>query len=70
MEQDGLVWTDVDLIAERLEELFPDVDPYTLRFTKLREMVESIPEFSPDPEKHVNEQILEAIQAEWVTLRS
>jgi len=41
----------------------------TLRFTRLREWVEQLPEFEPEPEQRVNERILEAIQAAWIELR-
>lgn len=69
MEREPLIWTDVEEIGIRLAETHPDVDPMTVRFTQLRRMVEDLPEFEPDPEHHVNEQILEAIQASWIEER-
>jgi len=62
-------WTDIEDIAIELDEAHPDVDPLTVRFTKLRELVENLDGFAPDPDTHVNEQILEAIQGAWIEER-
>ncbi len=62
-------WLEVDRIAEALCERHPGVDPVTLRFTQLREMVEKLPGFAADPKHPVNERILEAIQAAWIDER-
>ena len=62
---DKLKWTDVEDIGIELSEKHPDVDPLTVRFTDLRRMVEDLDEFEAEPGHHVNEQILEAIQAAW-----
>lgn len=59
-----LKWTDVEDIALLLQEHHPDVDPLTLRFTELHQMVTALPGFSDDPKKS-NEAILEAIQMGW-----
>jgi FeS assembly protein IscX len=64
-----ITWTDIEEIAEELDQQHPDYDLLTLRFTDLRKMVEELPNFEPRPDQHVNERILEAIQAEWMTLR-
>ena len=37
-----------------------------MRFDRLRSMVEGLDEFEADPDKRVNEQLLEAIQAAWL----
>lgn len=62
-------WTDIDEIAEALNEANPDVDPESVRFTALRDLVEDLEDFEPEPGMRVNEQILEAIQAAWIEER-
>ena len=59
-------WTQVEDIALALDEAHPDVDPAAVRFDRLRSMVEGLDEFEADPDKRVNEQLLEAIQAAWL----
>jgi len=61
-------WTDIEDIAEQLENKNPDMDVYSLRFTLLRKMVVELDGFEDDADK-CNERILEAIQAEWIALR-
>lgn len=58
-------WLDVDLIGQRLAEAHPNVDPLTVRFPALRDMVRALPGFTEDPRHPVNERILETIQAKW-----
>ena len=62
---DTFGWTDIDDIALGLHEAHPDIDPLSLRFTELREMVETLDGFEPEAGHNVNEQILEAIQVAW-----
>lgn len=62
---DTISWTDIEDIAIALAETYPDVDPLSVRFTKLREMVEGLDDFEAQEGHPVNEQILEAIQAAW-----
>jgi len=57
-------WTDSLEIAITLHELYPDVDPLSLRFTELRERVLKLPGFDDDPLAS-NESRLEAIQMAW-----
>jgi FeS assembly protein IscX len=57
-------WTDSLEIAIKLHELYPDVDPLTLRFTDLRNRVLELPGFDDDP-LGSNEGRLEAIQMAW-----
>lgn len=64
----GLRWTDVQRIAEDLEDAHPDVDVVNLRFTDLWKWVQALPGFDDDP-NHSNEKILEAIQAAWIAER-
>ena len=61
-------WTDIQEIAIRLEELYPDADNINLRFTDLRNWVMSMPEFKDSPQG-CNEKILEAIQMAWIEER-
>jgi FeS assembly protein IscX len=60
----ALHWNNPEDIALELIERFPDKDPLSLRFTDLREMVVSLPEFGDDPQKS-SEGMLEAIQMAW-----
>lgn len=62
-------WTDIEDIVLALDEAHPEVDPLTVRFTALRNMVEALEDFEPEPGQNVNEQILEAIQAGWIEER-
>ncbi len=62
-------WTDIDDIVLALDEAHPDTDPLAVRFTVLREMIEALPGFAPEPGQNVNEQILEAVQAGWIEER-
>ena len=57
-------WTDTEEIGIQLQELHPEVDPYTVRFTDLHRYVTKLPGFAGDPAKS-NEGILEAIQTAW-----
>jgi FeS assembly protein IscX len=59
-----LSWTDSESIGIELSERFPDVDPLTVRFTDLHEMVCALPNFAGDPHTS-NEAKLEAIQMAW-----
>jgi len=40
--------------------------PLTVKFTVLRELVEGLEGFAPEPGQSVNEQLLEAIQQAWI----
>ncbi len=60
-----LTWTDVEDLGLELAERYPDRDPFALRFTELRQLIESLPNFDAKPGQHVNETILEAIQTAW-----
>lgn len=63
-----LHWSDVQRIAEELYDADPDLDPLTLSFVKLHDMVVKLPGFADDPQKS-NEQILEAILQAWLNER-
>ncbi|MCC6320479.1 MAG: Fe-S cluster assembly protein IscX [Phycisphaerales bacterium] len=58
-------WLEVDRIAEALADAHPGIDPLTVRFVELRNLVRSLPGFAEEPGHPVNEKILEAIQSSW-----
>jgi FeS assembly protein IscX len=59
-----ITWNDAEEIGIQLQEKFPDVDPFTVRFTDLRKYVTELEGFTDDPAKS-NEPKLEAIQMAW-----
>jgi len=61
-------WTDTLDIAIALAEHHSDVDPLTVNFVDLRDLVIALPEFDDDPRRS-GEKILEAIQAAWIAER-
>jgi FeS assembly protein IscX len=58
-------WNDAEDIGMALFENFPDLDPLTVRFTDLHQMVVELEEFDGDP-KNSSEGKLEAIQMAWL----
>jgi FeS assembly protein IscX len=42
-------WDDIEDIAIGLTDKYPDVDPYTVRFTDLHKWVTELPGFAGDP---------------------
>lgn len=60
-----LKWTDVQDIAIELADRHADVDPRTINFVDLRDLVMGLPDFADDP-NHCGEKILEAIQMAWL----
>jgi FeS assembly protein IscX len=61
-------WIDIEDITLALEEKYPEVDIWSLRFTDLQKWVLELEGFDDNP-KHCNEKILEAIQAAWLEER-
>lgn len=61
----SLKWVDVQEIAIQLAERHPDIDPLTINFVKLRNLVTALPEFDDVPERG-GEKVLEAIQSLWI----
>ena len=59
-----LNWTDSESIGIELRERFPDLDPLTVRFTDLHDMVCELSDIVGDPHAS-NEAKLEAIQMAW-----
>jgi len=64
--RDTFGWLEVDQIAEALADAHRKVDPLTLRFPQLREMVQQLSRFKEEPGHPVNEKILERIQMLWL----
>lgn len=58
-------WTDSQRIAEELYDAYPDIDPQTIRFTQLRDLILALPDFDDDPAR-CGERILEAVQQAWI----
>jgi len=58
-------WTDSLEIAISLEEAHPDIDPITINFVELRELVISLEDFN-EGDTQCGEKILEAIQMCWI----
>ncbi|MCK5335138.1 MAG: Fe-S cluster assembly protein IscX [Gammaproteobacteria bacterium] len=61
----SLKWIDTLDIAIELDEVHPDIDPKTIRFTDLHQWVCELADFDDDPERS-GEKILEAIQMAWI----
>lgn len=57
-------WSDTLEIAIQLQEKFPDLDPFTVRFTDMHKWITELPGFVGDPTRS-NEGLLEAIQMRW-----
>jgi FeS assembly protein IscX len=57
-------WKDAQEIGILLQEKYPDIEPYSVRFTDLHAYVLGLPGFVGDPQKST-EPTLEAIQAAW-----
>lgn len=64
----ALTWKDAQAVAEELCDRNPELDPTTLRFTELHDMVMKLPDFRDGPEKS-SESILEAILQAWLEER-
>ena len=58
-------WTDSLEIAISLEEAHPDIDPITINFVELRELVLALENFN-EGNTRCGEKVLEAIQMCWI----
>ena len=58
-------WTDSLEIAISLEETYPNIDPITINFVDLRELVMTLEDFD-EGDTHCGEKVLEAIQMCWI----
>ncbi len=61
----SLTWRDTDEIGWTLADRYPEIDPLKLSFTKLHQMIVSLPEFKDDPAGS-SEGVLERIQMTWL----
>lgn len=57
-------WKDAGEIGIQLQEKYPEIEPYSVRFTDLHKYVTGLPGFVGDPSKST-EPLLEAIQTAW-----
>lgn len=57
-------WNDVQRIAEELDDAHPEIDPYSVGFVKLQQMIQQLPDFD-DTSGRVGEKVLEAVQLLW-----
>jgi len=60
-----ITWTDSLEIAISLEEAHSDIDPITINFVELRELVMALEGFD-EGDTQCGEKILEAIQMCWI----
>ena len=60
-----ICWTDSLEIAINLSDKHPDIDPKTINFVDLRNMVMQLDEFEEGDSK-CGERVLEAIQMHWI----
>ena len=60
-----ICWTDSLEIAISLSDNFPEVDPKTINFVDLRELVLNLDDFEEGQSK-CGERVLEAIQMHWI----
>ena len=60
----SLKWVDVQEIAIQLAEAHPEVNPLTVNFVKLRDLVMALPGFEDERDRG-GEKVLEAIQTAW-----
>ena len=64
--QDTFHWLDVERIGEELADAHDGVDPMTVSFPRLKELVQGLDGFAEQPGHPCNERILEAIQQAWI----
>ena len=60
-----MTWTDSLEIAISLEEAHPNIDPITINFVDLRDLVMALEDFN-EGDTQCGEKILEAIQMCWI----
>lgn len=64
--RDTLSWLDVDDLGELLSARHREIDPWTVSFTRLKQLVTALPEFEEEAGHPCNERILEEIQRAWI----
>lgn len=57
-------WNDVQRIAEELAEAHEGLDPYSVGFVRLQQMILELPDFDSTSGR-VGEKVLEAVQERW-----
>ena len=57
-------WNDVQRIAEELAEAHEGLDPYSVGFVRLQQMILELPDFDATSGR-VGEKVLEAVQKLW-----
>lgn len=62
---DTFGWLNVQRIGEELADRHPGLNPYTVNFVELKQLVAKLPGFAPEANHPVNERILEEIQRVW-----
>ena len=60
-----ICWTDSLEIAINLSDKYPEIDPRTINFVDLRNMVMGLEGFE-EGESKCGERVLEAIQMNWI----
>lgn len=64
-----LGWLEVDDVGELLATRHKEINPWSVSFTRLKELVMRLPEFEEEPGHPCNERILEEIQRAWIEER-
>ncbi len=59
-------WLDTERIGEELADAHPGVDPLTIAFTDMRDMVKELPAFEERDGHPCSEKVLEAILLAWI----
>lgn len=57
-------WNDVQRIAEELAEAHEGLDPYSVGFVRLQQMILELPDFDATSGR-VGEKVLESVQELW-----
>ncbi len=65
----SLKWTDTLELAIALDDIHPEADPQTVRFTDLYQWILGLDDFDDDPQR-CGERILEAVQQAWIEERA
>ena len=63
---DTFHWLDVERIGEELADTHGNLDPMSVTFPELRDLVRGLAGFEEQPGHPCNERILEGIQQAWI----
>lgn len=61
----ALTWTDHLEIGNALVRMYPDEDPWSLPFARIRELTQTVPDFEGTAEDEIEDYELEGIQSAW-----